>query len=187
MKQRIWDREYTSGKWDRGGPGQASHQKTRDIVLDVIDRYGQAGDILDLGCGDGTTSIEIADTYRKYVGVDVSRVAILTALSTIRQDSMRKAKNSYMVSDISSFVPQGHFSVILFRESIYYCPAHQIKKMLRRYSSFLTSGGVFIVRLHDRIKYLRIIALIEQHYRVRERCESGGNGGLVLVFSPAEL
>jgi len=186
VKQRIWDHEYRSGKWERTGLKEASHKQTRDIVLDVIDRYGRGKDILDLGCGDGATGLEIADTYRQYVGVDVSRVAILSARLSFRQDSPRTRNNTYLVSDISTFVPEGQSAVILFRESIYYFSAHLIKRMLHRYSSFLVPGGVFVVRLHDRVKYHRITEFIEQHYRVVERCESQDNAGLVLVFAPAD-
>ena len=184
VKQRIWDSEYSAGKWDFPRAGDPGQEGSRDIVLGVIERHCQGGDILDLGCGGGATGLEIAPVYRRYVGVDVSQVAVLAAQSEVLQDAARRARNEYAVSDILSFVPKGKFRVILFRESVYYVPIHQIKTMLQRYSLSLASDGTFIVRLHDRAKYRKIIAFIERHYRVTEVIEAKETNGVVLVFSP---
>jgi SAM-dependent methyltransferase len=181
-KQRIWDNEFATGKWsyldDQGA------DIPRDIVLDVIDKYSEGRDILDLGCGIGRTGIEIANRYKSYVGVDISTIAVKKASGLVEEDGTRMHKNRYLVADISQFNPGGAFSVILFRESLYYFSFHVIRKILRHYAGFVAPQGVMIVRLHDTEKYKAIINLIEQEYMVVECSIPHTGDGIVLVFSP---
>jgi len=159
--------------------------KHRDIVLDIIEKYASGADILDLGCGVGSTGSELADTYHKYVGVDVSEVAIAKAKSAPSSES-RRSITHFVVGDVVTFEPETEYSIILFRESLYYCPERNILLLLNRYSSYLTAEGVFIVRLHDRIKYQSIVQLIEGAYTVRERIAPADGPFIILVFAPPE-
>jgi SAM-dependent methyltransferase len=166
--QRVWDIEYTSGKWDPTEDDTGSVRSRRDSALEVVERYSAGADILDLGCGLGATALEIADTYKSYVGVDVSNKAIERAALAMRLNPSRASKITYVVRDISTYVPPKPFSVILFRESIYYIPQHKTLATLRRFASFLSPNGVFIVRVHDRRKYRRLLKMIERNFRVVE-------------------
>lgn len=182
VKKRIWDREFANGKWDYMDAATRAKAE-RDFVFDVIERYSPGADILDLGCGSGSTGLELTEGYRSYVGVDVSEVAIAKAAATPCSDS-RKATNQYLVGDVLTFTPAGRYSIIVFRESLYYCPEKGIASLLNRYADYLNPGGVFIVRLHDRVKYQRIIQIIESAYHVGERVAASGGKSIVLVFSP---
>lgn len=184
IKRYVWDQEYQAGKWDELRPPDAEHAAERDIVLDVVEKYSANGAILDLGCGPGATGNEIALTYRSYLGVDVSTVAVQQAVELTRRQPARVEKNRYVAADIGKFTPDGKFSVILFRECIYYFPKGAISRLLARYSGFLEPAGLFIVRLHDRHKYRGIMALIEAEYKILERLEPPESGTAVLVFSP---
>lgn len=183
VKQRIWDKEFAAGKWNYLDDRNAELFRHRDVVLDVIDRYSEGQDILDLGCGTGRTGLEIADIYKSYVGVDISAIAVKTANGLVEQGGTRTHKNRYLVSDISSFVPDRKFSVILFRESLYYFSFHVIQRILRHYAGFVAPQGVIIVRLHSREKYRRIIEYVEENYRVIEHRQQEGGCGIVIVFS----
>jgi SAM-dependent methyltransferase len=183
LKKWIWDKEFANGKWDY--MDAVKHMAGRDVVLDVIEKYSSGADILDLGCGAGLTRMELADGYHSYVGVDVSEVAIAKANSVLCAEP-KQSNNRYLVGDVLTFVPQAKCSIILFRESLYYCPERSIVLLLNRYSRYLNHGGVFIVRLHDREKYQGIIRLIEGAYFIRERIAPENGTSIVLVFSPAE-
>src|SRR5688572_30340471 len=145
-KQRVWNTEFSAGKWDYL---DNAHPAARDFVLDVIEQYSEDGDILDLGCGSGGTGLEIRNIYRLYLGVDISQVAIQKAIDALQNSNDHTRKNDYIAADIATFVPPGTYSVIVFRESLYYFPLRTAAKLLVRYSAFLKPGGVFIVRIHD--------------------------------------
>src|SRR5690349_25142912 len=76
MKRAIWNKEFSSGSWNHIAETQG------DYVYTVIARYMGDGALVDLGCGVGSTGIELpAGTYRQYTGVDISDVALTQARS----------------------------------------------------------------------------------------------------------
>jgi SAM-dependent methyltransferase len=177
LKRSLWDYEFSRGRWDclEATPG--------DVVYPYVERYSNHGSILDLGCGSGSTGNELAiNTYGDYTGVDISAVAIEKAKIRSRENH-RTEKNSYLQSDIFSYTPTKHFNVILFRESIYYVPRAKIKPMLDRYSSYLETRGVFIVRMIGGSEVGEIVDTISTHFAVVERHVSDSPQARVLVFT----
>jgi SAM-dependent methyltransferase len=181
-KQRVWDTEYKSGKWDV----ESAQLADADPIYGFLNRCGVDARILDLGCGGGVTALEMTSQYREYVGVDVSDVAVGSATRAASLDPERAGRTSFCVGDIADFVPSGKFDVILFRESIYYLPSHQMKKALNHYSSFLSENGVFIVRLCNRHKYTSIIELLEKNLHIHEKYTPEDSKTAILVGSPAK-
>ncbi|MGZ8906039.1 MAG: methyltransferase domain-containing protein [Methylobacter sp.] len=177
IKQRIWDEEFKSGQWD------FLVNTENDPIYHFLGKYcGRSGDILDLGCGSGNTGNELGvDKYHHYVGIDVSQEAIRKAQARSER-CFRISKNFYNVSDIISYVPDKNYSVILFRESIFYIPLEKIEKTLRRLSKTLTNNGVFIIRMCDRMKYAKIVKLIDKRFEVKERYFPDGENSIILVF-----
>jgi SAM-dependent methyltransferase len=115
LKSWLWDRDFSRGRY-----GQ--HSSEGDLLYPFLENYIEGGCILDLGCGAGNTGSELrADTYAEYIGVDISRVAIVKAKARTEQDG-RSGKNHYLCADMLTYVPPHKFNVILFRESIYYLP-----------------------------------------------------------------
>jgi SAM-dependent methyltransferase len=183
-KQRVWDSEYKTGKWtyDREGPNNESQEP----VYGYLEKYGLGGSILDLGCGSGMTALEMKNSFEQYVGVDVSDVAIEKARAAL-EDSDKAKKVSFSVSDIATFLPTGRFSIILFRESLYYVPQAKIKGMLDRYCSHLQPHGVFIIRLCDRSRYKGIIGILEAHFQIVERYSSDKSTMIIFICAPREM
>jgi SAM-dependent methyltransferase len=151
----------------------------------VLDCYVPGASILDLGCGTGMTAVEVAPLFSEYVGVDISHVAISKATAMVQSDNARTAKVHYVAADIATYVPDRAFSVILFRESIYYFSTSEVLNLLNRYASFLSSSGVFIVRIHDREKHKRIVKLVQSHFEIIIGPDAmPGQKIAVLAFSP---
>jgi SAM-dependent methyltransferase len=180
VKKRLWDVEFSKGRWD------CLDRTAGDCVYPYLERYAGHGSILDLGCGSGSTGNELdAAAYEQYVGVDISDVAIAKAQERT-QANRRTDRNRYRQSDIFSYVPDQRFDVILFRDSIYYVPRRHIKTMLQRYAQYLEKDGVFIVRMADGEKYQDIVAIIETTFAVVDRHEADDPKALVLIFRPLE-
>ena len=141
IKRRIWDKEYRSEKW------KFAYNTSGDCVYGHLERYARGGSILDMGCGSGNTSTEMAESaYTCYVGVDIAEAALEKARRRSAECG-REAKNSYACSDFFSYEPTGQFDVILFRESMYHVPMGKIKPLLEKLAPHLKTDGVFIVRL----------------------------------------
>lgn len=176
IKRFLWDREFSSGKWNY------IEHTIDDIIYHYIEKYSNNGDILDLGCGSGNTGNEInINKYRHYTGVDVSMQAIQKA-RVISKQNYRNKKNKYLFSDISVYIPEKQYDLILFRESIYYVAGNRIKGMIDRYSNYLKRNGVLIVKIWNREKYNRIVKLIEKNYNIIEKYLAKNSKGIIIVF-----
>lgn len=175
IKQWIWNEEFRVGQWDY------LDNTEHDPIYPFIEKYCSSGDILDLGCGAGNTGSELSVyKYRFYFGVDVSEEAIKKAQARCHK-SDRDGKNFYYVGEIENYVPDKKYSVILFRESIFYLPLEKMHFSLQRLRQYLTDDGVLIIRMCDRLKYARIIKIIEENFDVIERHHVDGEKGIILV------
>ena len=178
MKKRLWDKEYSNGRWScLEGSGDRS-------VPELVEKYANLGNILDLGCGPGSTSLEFnPESYTQYTGVDISDVAIDKARMRARAKN-RAERNQYLQSDILTFEPAQVYDVILYGDSIYYIPQGQIAPMLNRYSQFLKSNGVFVARLFDISgKRHDILDKIQANFQVTES-HTDRDGACLIVFRP---
>ena len=175
-KRKLWNKEFSEGRWDFIENSQG------DVVYDFIRRHCRRGNILDLGCGTGSTGCELdASDYSKYTGVDISDNALQKA--TVRsQQAGRKTKNRFVQGDIVSYIPDEKFDLILSRESIYYVPPYKIAPLLRRYAESLTFQGVMIVRWHDARKGSKFLALLRPDFDVVETSANDADGPFVVAF-----
>ena len=176
-KQRLWDTEFAKGRWD------VLDTTVDDCVYARIERSAKGGSILDLGCGSGSTANELdVDSYREYIGVDISEVAIVKAQKRTEANG-RAHKCKFLQGDVTAFKPAKQFDVILFRDSIYYIKRPQVKATLMRYAQWLREGGVFIVRIWDgRGKLKEFAEVIKRNFDIVEEYQHQESGAVVLVF-----
>jgi 2-polyprenyl-3-methyl-5-hydroxy-6-metoxy-1,4-benzoquinol methylase len=185
LKRIFWDKEYSGHKWDF-----ADHTEN-DCVYLHLEKHAANGSILDLGCGTGNTSNELArDAYQKYLGVDISEVCLSKARAR-SQENGRAAKNQFVFGEILLFSTPQKFDVILFRESLYHVPMGKIVSTLNRYSKNLRENGVIIVRIYTsdpngtpKPRPTAMIGIIEREFDVVENCHYRESGATVIVFRP---
>jgi SAM-dependent methyltransferase len=187
IKKRIWDKDFSSGKWD------FIDNTSGDCVYSHLERFAQGGDILDLGCGPGNTANELSsNAYRSYIGVDISEAALAKAVKRTAENG-RSGKNDFVCSDFLGYRPTKEFDIILFRESMYHIPYGQVLEILEKYSKSLKKSGVFVVRLFagdhrpGKIKYRvkRKLDLIKREFDIVESRQYDTPGlPTVLVFRP---
>jgi SAM-dependent methyltransferase len=163
VKKKMWDSEFASGRWTclESAPSDFAHPH--------IERHANQGRILDLGCGPGATGAELkADTYTLYTGVDISAVAVAKATERAKAIG-RTTTNRYLQADIMTYVPDEPQDVIVFGDSIYYIPRALILPMLKRYSQFLKSGGVFVTKIYPGRRHYKIMDLLERNCEILEK------------------
>lgn len=162
-KRHLWNDEFTAGRWN------CLDSTGEESIRDFVEKYANGGGILDLGCGSGTTGIELDPaSYSFYAGVDISDVAIEKARTrALRAGGADRRK--YFTADILTYVPDRQFDVILFGDSIYYIPLRRIVPMLSRYADYLTPTGVFAVRVFDVSGKRQILDAIENNFVLVEK------------------
>jgi 2-polyprenyl-3-methyl-5-hydroxy-6-metoxy-1,4-benzoquinol methylase len=185
LKQLLWDKEYSTEKWN------FADNTVGDCVYSHLERHAANGSILDLGCGTGNTANELtANSYRSYLGVDISEVCLNKAMKRT-QENGRQDKSDFVQSDILNYAPSQQFDVILFRESMYHVPMAKIKSTLDRYAEYLRNNGVFIVRMGTigadgmpKSRPTAMIGVIEAEFDIVEKRNYKESGATVIVFRP---
>src|SRR2546428_9853123 len=145
IRRAVWNNDFVTGRWD------CLENTAQDVIYHYLVKHCRNGSLLDLGCGSGNTGCELDESaYRDYTGVDISDVAIEMARKRCAR-SGRIGKNRYHWGDITTYVPDKTYDVILFRESIPYIRKRKVKGQLERYSYYLKDNGVFIIRWFDQV------------------------------------
>ena len=189
IKKALWDKEFSGDKWN------FIDDTASDCVYAHLEKHARGGDILDLGCGPGNTANELAESaYTTYLGVDISESALAKGVRRT-SESGRAGKNSFVCSDFLSYMPPCKFDVILFRESMYHIPYGSVMELLNKYSKYLKSNGVFIVRLYTgdfqtgeiKLRVKKKMDLIKSKFEVVESSKYDKPGlPVVLVFRPGQ-
>lgn len=175
-KQKIWDSEFREGKWD------SLVDTEDDKIYAYLNKYCAGGSLLDLGCGYGATFFHGPHRFRSYMGVDVSPYAIARCVESCKNNQIDTGHAKFHVSDIVYYTPETVYDCILFRESLYYLPKNKIAWVLQKYSKFLMSKGVIVVRICDITRFASIRQHIFDSYDVLDSSESGKMS--IIVFQP---
>ena len=185
LKKSFWDQEYSTTKWS------FNDNTLDDGVYPFLEKWARKGSILDLGCGSGNTSNELADSaYGSYLGVDISELALAKARKWTEENG-RASKNKFVPGDLLGYVPAQQFDLILFRESMYHVPLGKVKTVLDHYAKYLKPDGVFIVRMEitqngkPKSRLVAMFRIIEKEFDVVDKGECLlGRQGTVMVFRP---
>ncbi len=149
----VWNQQYQDGRWDLLAE---SDESVRYAVLDGLARARKPrASILDVGCGEGLLQRRLTG-YQRYLGIDVSEVAISRARE--REDP----RTRFIAADAARFSPEQLFDVIIFNESLYYF-ANPLA-VLEHYRQFLESGGVFLISMFCTRRSGAIARLLERRY-----------------------
>lgn len=137
--EEYFNRIYNDKKWKF----ESEKGLTRyTVITGYIYYYKLGGCILDVGCGSGALiNYLLENTYSKYIGIDISQVALNCA--RLKQ----KDNIVFIKTNISDYKPDEKFDVIIFNESIYY--TNRPLKELGRYMHYLKNDGIFIVSIWD--------------------------------------
>ncbi len=116
-------------------------------MASLVERLAGGGDIVELGCGEGVLIEAVdPDTYRSYVGVDVSPVAIEAATRRAGRAGLDKCR--FEVGRLEQCSHIADASLIIMEESLYYLKPRRQRRLLRRSFDRLKPGGRMIVTVH---------------------------------------
>jgi len=116
----------------------AAYAETRDRMREVLQPHHR---VLELGCGTGSTALELADRVERYIGTDVSPKMIEIAQS--KQSGATPAQLSFAVYDVAS-LPPGSRDVILALNVLHLLP--DLEEVLNQIFKMLPSGGLLIAK-----------------------------------------
>lgn len=163
LKSLSFDAKYARGVWD-------FTSESVELVK-LVERYS----------GGGTCPIASAlsvESFRLFVGVDLSPEAV--SMARCRHGS---PKIRFEVSDMTSYLCDDVFDVILFSDSLNYVPRRSREKLLRWLRGSLSDRGRLIVAIAQSRRYARILAMVRRHFEVEVDRSLDGGERHVVVFS----
>lgn len=174
-----WDAQYAAGGWGfLGGIGEVAHYA-------VIVGYGHylrpGGSVLDVGCGSGVLHERwLPVGYGRYVGVDISEVAVRELAAH------QHPKADFVAANAEEFEPEETFDVVVFNESITYFADPDAG--FEKFRATLNPGGIVIVSCHQQSARAQAIlrSLKRRHPVVDETVVHQGQAAWrCTVFQPA--
>lgn len=129
------------------------------LIRDAVDRYAPHGaakpKVLEVGCGPGYLSLELARAGCEVTGLDLSPHAIEVARRFAAQDPFNgdRASLQYLSGDFFSHaeLKDAHFDAIVFLGALHHFPDQQ--QTLRRVRQLLKPDGIVLVHepVRDRV------------------------------------
>jgi SAM-dependent methyltransferase len=117
--------------------------RRKEVVLDLLDRSGASGTLLDFGMGPGVFAPEAAERGFRFVGVDISRAMIE------RAEALGIPDATYVQGDLEALEPfHAEMDAVLAIGLIDYL--EEPREGLRRLADCLQPGGVLVLSFRNR-------------------------------------
>ena len=161
-KDSFWREDPRKEKIVRG------EEKKRLIEMAI----GRKGRVLDLGCGSGWLSLELAREGLEVIGVDASPERIKIANEFLRKNPYKKnfGKLTYMQADINKIeFPEGYYDTIVVWDTLHHFP--NLDQILVKYSSYLKPQGLLVVFDHIGNRYLKLAQKVHRFFSESKRKE----------------
>ncbi|MCL2095697.1 MAG: class I SAM-dependent methyltransferase [Oscillospiraceae bacterium] len=154
----------------------ADYKKAADFIEGLFEFYDKKNNntsVLDLACGTGRLTVELADRGYDMTGLDLS--ADMLAFACIKEKKSNKAKEIlWLNQDMTSFELYGTVdAVICCHDSLnYILKKRDIKKCFDLVYNYLNPGGLFIFDVNSKYKYNNIYG---ENNIILENTENTGN------------
>jgi len=132
---------HREGRYDRGPDHRADWMREVDAVRVEVSRAVHDADVLELACGTGLWTKQLARENRRVLAVDASPEVI-----SINRARVESSTVEYDVADIFSWIPPRQFDAVFFAFWLSHVPSDRFDSfwtMLRR--AIKRSGHVFFV------------------------------------------
>ena len=128
------------GAWDPGTYLQFAGERARPFV-ELVDRIRVAspGSVVDLGCGDGSTTALLADRWpaARVTGIDSSPEMLAAA--------PRRPRLEFRLGDVRAWRPEEPVDVLVSNAVLHWVPGHD--RLLASWAEQLAPGGVLALQV----------------------------------------
>ncbi|MGB0958988.1 MAG: class I SAM-dependent DNA methyltransferase [Halocynthiibacter sp.] len=132
---KFWDK--AAEKYAKSAiSDMAGYEETRDQIRDLLQPHHR---VLEIGCGTGSTALELADRVDQYVATDISPKMIDIAKSKEKTDAL--AHLSFETRDADQEI-SGSFDVILALNVLHLLP--NLEEVIAGIFAALPAGGMLI-------------------------------------------
>ena len=132
------------------------YKKWADFIESIFKKYGQNPSLLlDLACGTGSFTIEMAKRGYDMIGIDIS----INMLNCAREKSIDLENILYLNQDMANFELYGTVdAIVLLMDSLnYILYKKDIKRLLKNVHNYLNFEGLFVFDINTPYKFKNIL------------------------------
>ena len=173
------------GRYDRGAEHRAEWFGEIDLIRQSLTSAIKDGDVLELACGTGLWTGQLAREHRRVLAVDASPEVIAINRSRVGSDSVR-----YEIADIFSWQAPQQFDAVFFAFWLSHVPAGRFDRFWEFVRTALAPGGVvfFVDSLLEATSTATNHPPVDDSGVVRRRLNDGREFDIVKVFyQPLQL
>ncbi len=172
-RRLAWDLEFRKGAYFSG--------KRSPILVQIIGKYCEGKDVVELACGDGSLAKELAKVnFRSYHGFDISKAAVNIA------QRMEDNRYRFAVADMESWSPNLYLDVLIIEEAIYYLDHAAQRALIHRVATRIRNSGCVIIAFHSVKKFSAVIVRIREFGQILEEFQDGDRYYMVLSVAMSE-
>jgi 2-polyprenyl-3-methyl-5-hydroxy-6-metoxy-1,4-benzoquinol methylase len=132
---------YRRGRYDHGADANAKWFTEAAQVQAQLDAFGPAGKVLELACGTGLWTEQLAIHASSVTAIDAS-----AAVLEIAREKVPAANVSYFEADLFEWEPQGSYDVCFFAFWLSHVPNERLADFWAKVGRALAPGGrVFVI------------------------------------------
>jgi ubiquinone/menaquinone biosynthesis C-methylase UbiE len=142
-----YDRAYARiGRYDRGEQANAQWRQELTLVEHYLAAFAPRGDVLELACGNGRWTGQIARNARTVTALDAS-----PAMLQQNRQRVNDSRVSYILADLFTWEPGRRFDCIIFCLWLSHVPPQWFETFWQRIAAWLLPGGrvFFMDSLYD--------------------------------------
>lgn len=144
FRRFSWNEQYRAGLWQ----GEARSATTIRMIEDLC----HGGKMVEFGCGEGELPVILSpNTFREYLGIDISDVAIARARQRAAAAGLTSC--SFEQGDMSTWRGSSEVDFILLEECLYYLNERCRLAFLAKCSVSLAAKGRILVVVHSKTKH----------------------------------
>ncbi len=167
------------GRYDRGAEHRAEWAGEIDKIRAALSATIKNCDVLELACGTGLWTEQLARENRRVVAVDASPEVIAINRNRVHSDRVR-----YEVADVFSWTPAARFDAVFFAFWLSHVPASRFERFWDIVQASVKSGGkvFFVDSLLEQTSTAIDHAAIDDSGIVRRKLNDGREFDIVKVF-----
>lgn len=132
---------FRRGRYDRGPTANADWHAEVALLRGALERFRPEGDVLELACGTGLWTQQLAVTARSVTAVDAAPEMLAFNRDRVRSEAVR-----YVQADLFAWRPDRRFDAVCFGFWLSHVPAQRFESFWETVAASLRPGGrVFFV------------------------------------------
>lgn len=145
------------------------YKKWTQYIMDIFSKYGKnPSNILDIACGTGRITIELASLGYKMTGVDISEEML-----SVAENNMRNSKHraTFIKQDMVNISIKEKFDCVLcLCDGVNYVEEYELIKYFQNVYNVLNDNGIFIFDISTLYKLQHILGNNTYYYEVDDIC-----------------